>query len=145
MTESAPLSLEMAAAAAEPSPRTVLLVDDNDYVRQVICVILEFAHYHVLEAGSGPQALKLSEQYEGTIDLLLTDIQMPEMRGDQLAEELLHRRPGIKVLCMSGDLGILLERYTSVDELPFIAKPFRAEELLSRIGSLIKNGKVAAN
>ena len=142
MTESSALSLDMAAAAAEPNPRTVLLVDDNDYVRQMICVILELANYRVLEAASAAQALKISDQDNETIDLLLTDIQMPEMRGDELAEELLQRRPGIKVLCMSGDLGVLLERYTSVDDLPFIPKPFRAEELLARIASLIQNGRV---
>lgn len=136
MTECSALSLEMAAAAAEPNPRTVLLVDDNDYVRQMVCVILELAHYRVLEAGSAAHALKISDQHQGTIDLLLTDIQMPGMKGDELAEEMLLRRPGIKVLCMSGDLGELLERYTSAKDLPFIPKPFRAEELLSRVASL---------
>ena len=138
MTESSALSLEMAAAAAEPNPRTILLVDDNDYVRQMVCVVLELAHYRVLEADSAAQALKISDQHEETIDLLLTDIQMPEMKGDELAEEMLLRRPGIKVLCMSGDLGVLLDRYTSADNLPFIPKPFRAEELLSRIASLTR-------
>lgn len=142
MTEPSALSLEMAAAAAEPNPHTVLLVDDNDYVRQMICVILELAHYHVLEAGSAAEALKISDRYEGTIDLLLTDIQMPGMKGDELAEEMLLRRPGIKVLCMSGDLGVLLDRYTSADSLPFIPKPFRAEELLSRVALLIRDQRV---
>lgn len=142
MTEFAPLSLEM-AAAAERNQRTVLLVDDNDYVRQMICVILELAHYQVLEAGNGAHALDLSDRHLGPIDLLLTDIQMPGMRGDELAEEMLERRPGIKVLCMSGDLGVLLERYTSAGDVPFIAKPFRAEELLGRIASLILDPRAA--
>lgn len=140
MTESSALCLEM-AAAAEPNPRTVLLVDDNDYVRQMICVILELAHYHVLEAGSAAHALKISDQHQGEIDLLLTDIQMPGMKGDELAEEMLLRRPGIKVLCMSGDLGVLLERHTSAKDVPFIAKPFRAEDLLALIASLIQDGR----
>jgi len=139
MTEFSPLTLEM--AAAEPNPRTVLLVDDNDYVRQMIGVILELAHYRVLEAGSGAQALHISDQHQGAIDLLLTDMQMPEMKGDELAEEIVERRPGIKVLCMSGDLGVLLDRCTAAKDVPFIAKPFRSEELLGRIASLIQNGR----
>lgn len=143
MTEFAPLSLEMAAAAAEPNPRTVLLVDDNDYVRQMICVILELAHYQVLEAGSAAQALKISDQHQGEIDLLLTDIQMPEMKGDELAERMRLRRPAIKVLCMSGDLGVVLDQYTSPDNVPFIAKPFRAEELLGRIAFLIQERRAS--
>jgi len=142
MTEFAPLTLEMAAARAEPNPRTILLVDDNDYVRQMVGVILELAHYTVLEAGSGPQALQISDQHQGAIDLLLTDMQMPEMRGDELAEEMVQRRPGIKVLCMSGDLGVLLDRCTAANDMPFIAKPFRAEELLGRIASLVQIEKV---
>lgn len=141
MTESSALSLEMAAAAAK-NPRTVLLVDDNDCVRQMVCAILELAHNHVLEADGAAQALKISDRHVGTIDLLLTDIQMPGMKGDELAEEMLLRRPGIKVLCMSGDLGVLLDRYTSVDNLPFIPKPFRAEDLLSRIASLMRDRRV---
>lgn len=137
MTEHAPLNIEIPFAAG-PNPRTVLLADDNDYVRQMICVILEFAHYQVLEAGSGAQALRISDEHQGPIDLLLTDIQMPEMRGDELADEMLKRRPGIPVLCMSGDLGVLLDRCTAANALPFIAKPFRAEELLARVASLIQ-------
>jgi len=144
MTEFAPLTLEMAALAGDTNPRTVLLVDDNDYVRQMICVILELAHYRVIEAGDGAHALEVSDRHQGPIDLLLTDIQMPGMRGDELAEEMLERRPGIKVLCMSGDLGILLDRCTSARDVPFIAKPFRTEELLGRIASLIPNRSASA-
>ncbi len=143
MTEFAPLTLGMTGAAAETKSRTVLLVDDNDYVRQMICVILELANYRVIEAGSGDHALDLSDKHQGPIDLLLTDIQMPGMKGDELAEAMLQRRPGIKVLCMSGDLGVLLDRCTSASDVPFIAKPFRSEELLGRIASLIPDQRVS--
>ncbi len=71
-------------------------------VRNVACGILERSGYNVIEACNGAEALRVSERYEGTIDVLLTDIVMPKMSGPELARRLVMARPGLKVLCMSG-------------------------------------------
>jgi CheY-like chemotaxis protein len=79
-----------------------LLVEDEDQVRQVVRTILVDRGYQVLEAGRGPHALELSRRTPTPIDLLLTDVAMPEMNGRVLAEQLRLERPDIEVIFMSG-------------------------------------------
>ncbi len=81
---------------------TVLLVEDEDAVREIVRRVLERPGYYVLEASSGPRALALSATWARGIDLLLTDVIMPEMNGPQLAAQLLVLRPGLRVLYASG-------------------------------------------
>ena len=81
---------------------TILLVEDEESVRRVTCQILQARGYYLLEAASGREALEIFEQHEGRIDLLLTDVMMPKMRGPQLADELRGRDHTLRVLFMSG-------------------------------------------
>lgn len=81
---------------------TVLLVEDEGNVRLLASRILQSYGYRVLEAASGAEALDLCDQASGGIDLLLTDIVMPNMRGDQLVESIAGRFPGMRVLFMTG-------------------------------------------
>src|SRR5947207_5895555 len=78
--------------------QTVLLADDEDLVRGFVRTVLERSGYCVLEAPGGDEALELCEQYEGPIDLLVTDVVMPRMNGRELAERVRDMRPGTKVL-----------------------------------------------
>ncbi|MGC2695219.1 MAG: response regulator [Candidatus Angelobacter sp.] len=81
---------------------TILLVDDEDSLRNVVVDLLRQLGYHMLTAASGPEALKLAREYPGKIDLLLTDVVMEPLAGPELAEELLRSRPDIKVVFISG-------------------------------------------
>ena len=102
------------AAAAKPQPvappvkavrsgmETVLVAEDQPDLRWMICQFLQELGYSVLEAKDGGDAVALAEQYKGTIDVLLTDIVMPHMRGTEVARRLSASRPAMKVIFMSG-------------------------------------------
>jgi hypothetical protein len=93
-----------------------------------------------LHAGCGPDALLLSERYEGQIDLLLTDVVMPHMNGRKLSEELLVQRPGTPVLYMSGYADSNILRHGKLPPgMAFLSKPFAVEELIQRVRRLLEN------
>ncbi|HSJ03475.1 MAG TPA: PAS domain S-box protein, partial [Verrucomicrobium sp.] len=110
---------------------TILLVDDEPALRMVSKMTLKHYGYHVLEAGSGPQALKLVEEHPEHIDLLLTDMVMPEgLSGKDLADLLRNARPDIRVLFTSGYSVELLNRTSSLSEdVWFLPKPFTTQKL----------------
>jgi two-component system cell cycle sensor histidine kinase/response regulator CckA len=88
---------------ADPgAPPTVLIVEDEEEVRSLTRDVLEMHGYVVLEALDSADALRLDETHPGRIDLLITDVVMPRMSGPELARRLRARRPGLRVLCMSG-------------------------------------------
>jgi two-component system cell cycle sensor histidine kinase/response regulator CckA len=81
---------------------TLLVVDDEEEVRKVVVAILERANFVVLSAANGLAAIKLAEETEGLIDLLLSDVDMVEMSGPDLGELLKKTRPDMHVMLMSG-------------------------------------------
>src|SRR5260221_8167619 len=85
-----------------PNAHTVLLVDDDEIVRKLVSSILQRAGFKVLEASNGPMALGVAAQYGSDIDVLLTDVIMPQMPGTQLAVSLKSSRPEVKLILMSG-------------------------------------------
>jgi two-component system, cell cycle sensor histidine kinase and response regulator CckA len=99
---SLPPASESAPEGSLRGDETILLVEDQESVRTVAEAILRRRGYHVLTAHSGGDALIISEQYRGTIHLLLTDVIMPRMSGRELAERLQLSRRGMKILYMSG-------------------------------------------
>src|SRR5436305_6586428 len=89
--------------AHDPATKaTILLVDDEQSVRAIVLKILRRADYNVLEAESGDAALRIAETHPGRIDLLITDMFMPGLRGPEVATRLAMTRPGLRVLFMSG-------------------------------------------
>jgi CheY-like chemotaxis protein len=113
---------------------TILVAEDEPGVRAFVSDVLRSNGYRVLEAQNGRDALRLAAETPGRIDLLLTDMVMPEMGGQDLAERLAEARPGVPVLFMSG----YTERAAAsavADRL--ISKPFRATELLRRVRASI--------
>jgi len=105
---------------------TILLVEDDDDVRDLVSTMLRNLGYLVLEAENGITALELSASYLETIDLLLTDVIMPEMDGRQLAGQLTERRHNLKVLFMSGYTNEAIARYGILEPgLTLIEKPMR--------------------
>ena len=128
------------SALAGECEGTVLVVEDDAGVRDLAVRVLESYGYHVLHAGCGPDALLISERYDGPIDLLLTDVVMPHMNGRKLSEQLRSQRPGIPVLYMSGyaDSNIL-RRGTLPPGMAFLSKPFAVEELIQRVRLLLEH------
>ncbi len=122
----------VAESSSPPGRETILLAEDEDSVRRLARRILEEAGYIVLEAREATEALTISEGWHGPIDLLVTDVVMPELNGRELAERLSVLRPGIQILYISG--------YTDHDVLDgivgpgnnFLQKPFTPESLASK-------------
>ena len=116
---------------------TILLVDDEQSVRSIVVKILRRAKYNVLEAESGEAALRISESHPDKIDLLLSDMYMPGLRGPEVAQALAPMRPGLRVLFMSG--------YADQDSrsgVPlganFLNKPFSGQELAAKVEAVLK-------
>ncbi len=125
-------------APVEPPARgveTILLVEDEEPLLEATRRLLTRAGYHVLPAPNGAAALKLASAHEGEIELLLTDVVMPGMRGNQLAIELRAQRPEVQVLFMSGFAGPMVESGMAISAADLIDKPFTAHELLARIAA----------
>ncbi len=117
---------------------TILLVEDDESVRDLIHHVLTRNGYVILEAHRAGDALILCEQHEGVIDLLLTDIILPQINGRDLAERLRNLRPNMKVLYMSGysDKTIFNPAFLEQGS-DFIKKPFSPKILLKRVQALL--------
>jgi CheY-like chemotaxis protein len=113
---------------------TVLVVEDEEGVRELLRKVLEEHGHTVLEARHGRDALMVAERYERPIQLLVTDVVMPEMGGAELARRITERRPETKVLYVSGYTSdeILRRGITSVGPI-FVQKPFTAEDLMLQV------------
>jgi signal transduction histidine kinase len=123
---------------------TVLVVEDEDIVRELVCEVLEHQGYHVLCARDGIEALNLAEEYDGQIHLLVTDVIMPHMNGHELAHKLTTLRPDMKVLYVSGysdnDIG---DHGTLDPRFELLQKPFTPQVLARKIRDVIHEGKYA--
>jgi CheY-like chemotaxis protein len=119
---------------------TILLVEDEDMVRQVARRILARYGYTVLEAASGPEALALSGKHAGTIHLMLTDVVMPGMSGQDIMVQLRPQRPEMKVLFMSGHTENAIVHHGELDPgTAFIQKPFKHDVLAQKIREVLDN------
>ena len=130
-------------AAPEPAPRgseTILLAEDSALVRELVAEELRASGYRVLAAASGPEALEIIRSNPGKIDLLLTDVVMPEMSGVQLAERVLSILD-IPVIYMSGYTDETISHH-GVDpaKVPFIAKPAMTDTLLRLVHRVLHAG-----
>ncbi len=121
-------------------PATILLAEDEDAVRRFVGKLLGLDGYQVLEAANGEAALRIAADWGGPIDLLLTDLVMPGMNGRELGAELRTRRPGLKLIYMSGYAGGTLGRGNpSEPGVPFLQKPFDSNELLDLVRATLAN------
>jgi two-component system, cell cycle sensor histidine kinase and response regulator CckA len=149
MGTSVKLYLPRAAQAAAPeveSPveksergsETILLVEDEEMVRKLVSETLEHEGYKILQAAGPEQAGKICREYDGRIDLMITDVVMPKESGRALAARLAEVRPEMKVLYMSGytDTGIL-ETGADSPPLEFLQKPFTPSALASKVRNVL--------
>jgi len=126
-------------ADAEVSGATILLVEDEDQVRKLARSFLERRGYRVVEASSGPEALRTLQDYDGRIDLLLTDMVMPQMNGATLAEKVKAMRPEIRILFMSGYTeGGMENQGLPAGEAQFLQKPFSAGALERKVRDALR-------
>lgn len=116
---------------------TVLIVEDEDAVRAVTALTLTQAGYRVLEAGSPSEAGVLFDRHVNDIDLLVSDVVMPEMHGPVLASRLVERRPDLPVLFMSGYSDAMPDLQGAGGRVAFLGKPFAPSLLVSTVGELL--------
>ncbi len=132
---------------SEPIPvgqGTILLVEDEDRVRQLTRSILTMQGYRVLEAGNGQEALALLETTSEPVHLLITDVVMPEMSGRLLAENLRARHPGLKVLFVSGYTDDTVLRHGITEAVgAFLQKPFSPRQLARKVRDLFQQPPAA--
>ena len=113
---------------------TILLVEDEDSVRAVNCRALSARGYKVLEAASGVEAIDVMEAHDGEIDLVVSDVVMPEMDGPTLLGELRKRRPGIKFVFVSGYAEDAFAKHLPEGEtFNFLPKPFSLKQLVETV------------
>jgi PAS domain S-box-containing protein len=118
---------------------TILLLEDEDIVRNLTCQILESAGYKVVEAARGEEAIKSFKAENGSIDLLLTDVVMPEMSGKEVADRICELRPSMKVLFMSGYTDEAIVHHGVLDSnVQFIQKPFTPAALAIKIREVLE-------
>jgi len=121
---------------------TILLVDDEQAVRAIVLKILRRANYNVLEAENGEAALRVAESHPGKIDLVITDMFMPGLRGPEVAQKLAMTRPGLRVLFMSGYADHDLRTGVPAGA-NFLNKPFSGADLAKTVEAALKGPPVS--
>jgi len=126
------------AAASSPSARTILVVEDDDAVRLPAADFLKMEGFKVLQARTGTEAMRIAQRNRSSLDLLITDLVMPEMSGREVAEKLLETHPHLKVLYMSGDANeAAASHLTGEPQNAVLQKPFRLNKLNDKIRDLL--------
>jgi two-component system, cell cycle sensor histidine kinase and response regulator CckA len=129
----------------QESKGSVLLVEDDDQVRAFIRMLLTNNGYRVLEAQTGAEGLAIAQTESQNIDLLLSDMLLPELSGFDLAQKTLELKPEMKVLFMTGYVeGDIVQRCISELGASFLDKPFQPNALLSRVREAISSARNAA-
>jgi signal transduction histidine kinase/CheY-like chemotaxis protein len=124
---------------------TVLVIEDEDRLRSLACLVLQSAGYKILEAPRGDLALQIAEHQQGAIDLVLTDLVMPGMSGQQVAERLQMKYPHIRVLFMSGYTDdIIVRNGMAVSDVSFLQKPFSPAGLTRKVREVLDSREAAA-
>ncbi|MDR3554034.1 MAG: PAS domain S-box protein [Syntrophobacteraceae bacterium] len=129
---------ESPAGKPPEGTETVLLVEDEQSILKLGKVILKRQGYSVLTAGKPSEAIRLVEQYPGDIQLLITDVIMPEMNGKELAERITSIKPGIRCLFMSGYTADIIARHSIIEEgVDFIQKPFSVRAMADKVREVL--------
>ena len=117
-----------------------MVVENGDMLRPLLGKILRREGYNVLEAKDGDEALLMWDRYSGTIDVVVTDVVMPNMSGKQLVERLRSLKPDLKVIYMSGyDSSILAAGNKFGSNATFLQKPFRPAELSQTVREVLQS------
>ena len=132
--EPPPVPVPAAAPARVHGSETILLVEDDEQVRELARAVLTRQGYRIITAASGNDAIVLLDGHDGTVDLLLTDVVMPEMSGKDLFDHLTATNPDLRVLYMSGYTDDVIAHRGVIDEgVNFIQKPFAVQALAAKV------------
>jgi PAS domain S-box-containing protein len=140
-------NLPLAATKSAPAPTppaggTILLVEDADRVRRLLARVLEDAGYVVYHAANGRAGLELCREHDGKIQLLISDVMMPEMSGPELVKSLTNMKLMPRVLFLSGYAGDELERQgLDPGRYHFLQKPFQGEALLKKVREVLSSDR----
>jgi PAS domain S-box-containing protein len=141
VAEAGPVRFLRPARRARRGSEVVLLVEDEDNIRQPAVEILESRGYQVLAAPDAAQALTVANGHPGTIHILVTDVVMPGLSGNQLAQQLLRRRPGMRVLYISGYPEDSISHHGVLDlGQHFLQKPFPPGQFLEKVREVLDAG-----
>jgi two-component system, cell cycle sensor histidine kinase and response regulator CckA len=122
--------------------KTILVVEDEPMVRQLVVRTLEHLGYRCLEAGDGAEALRMLQGHGAPVDGVVTDLVMPHMNGRELGEHLAAFRPGLPVLFISGYTNDeMIRRNLLAPEAPFIQKPFEVEAFAAKLQALLSKAQ----
>lgn len=120
--------------------RAVLVVDDEQGLRELVCRTLQAEGYATLEAGDGAEALNVMDTASDQVDLVVTDVVMPIMDGRELGRRLAQRWPDLPILYVSAyDVNDIFRRGSPSNSAPFLQKPFPLELLVSTVRDLISS------
>lgn len=132
------------ASGQEPR-QVVLVVDDEQGLRDLVCRTLRAEGYRTLEAGHGAEALEVIETSPDPVDLVVTDVVMPGMDGRELGRRLAQRWPELPILYISAyEVNDIFRRGSPRDSAPFLQKPFPMDGLVTTIRSLIERRSPAS-
>lgn len=129
----------MAESSATATGETILLVEDDPSVRQLAAALLRAEGYRILEATRPAEALAMVAKHRDPIGLLLTDVLMPGMRGNELAQRLLEMLPGLRILYFSGYSDSTFLTPGALKGAGFLQKPFRGFELVRAVRDALES------
>jgi len=129
-------------AKLQGGTETILIVEDEASVLKLTEAMLQMLGYRVITAGNKDDALRIVEETDEEIDLLLTDVVMPDMDGKELSERILAIRPGLKCLYMSGYSDDVIARQGILEEgVKFVSKPFTVKQLAAKVREALGDPK----
>jgi CheY-like chemotaxis protein len=138
--ETEPDEKQAEQAVSQDGTETILVVDDDDQIRELTSEVLEDSGYQVLSAESGEQALEIFRKKSRDIDLVLMDLNMPGMGGSQCTRKMMTLDPSVRVLVASGYSANVHGRdVLEFGAKDFIAKPFQVDQLLAKVRQVLDN------
>jgi len=130
-------------ANGRPRRRTILLVEDEPFVREATCSILESAGFEVLPAGDAREAMQVYEQCQRAIDLVMTDMVLPGRSGEQLGQDLRQHSPQVVLLLTSGYGNPEFETEAPDSRTYFLSKPYSKRTLVEKIENILAANPLA--
>jgi PAS domain S-box-containing protein len=138
-------SEEKTISGPAPGTETILFVEDEESVRELVGEYLQARGYRIIEASDGLQAIDLAEKHKGAIQLLITDVVMPRLSGRELATRLAAKRPGLKVLYISGYTDDSIFRHGVLEGgMAFLQKPFNLKSIAQKVREVLDDVPEAA-
>jgi CheY-like chemotaxis protein len=133
-----PLAPNLEAPAEHPrGTETILLLEDEDSLREMVCEILTAQGYYVLQAGRGAQAIATAQGYKSSIHLILSDVVLPDMNGPSIAAKIQALHPEVRVLYVSGYAEVPVAQQLIAEGAILMQKPVSRKDLLRKVHEML--------